>query len=184
MSLNDNGKRLWNRTYTGAGEIESLCLLPDNHILLAGNHWRAKIDPRGYLKWESAFSITDSMLQAVVLPRGEILYAGLRNRNKTVLIKTAPDNKVIYEKEISLPEAPCSVSSIFNTGPAEMMALMNFKSYQLIGWINALQGEIQKTVRIPSGLFITGMRRDMEGNLILSAFTGEILLIRNAGIAF
>ena len=69
------------------GELVKLCQLPNNYILMAGNHWRAKIDSHGYLVSESSFAATDSILNAITLPKGEILYIGIRNKNKTVFIK-------------------------------------------------------------------------------------------------
>ena len=53
--LNDNGKRLWSRTYTGNGMVVKVAECPDQKILVAGTNWRAKIDPKGYLVWESSF---------------------------------------------------------------------------------------------------------------------------------
>jgi hypothetical protein len=184
MTLNDNGKKLWSRTYTGTGEIENLSVLPDRNILMTGNHWRAKVDPRGYLIWESAFGASDSIFNAVSFPRGEIIYLGVRNKISPVLIKTGPDNKILYEKEISFPDILISAGTLFSAGPGTAIALMDFQTGQRICWINTIQGEIQKTIQIPSGMKVTGIKKDMEGNLILAAFSGEILLIKNSGIGF
>jgi hypothetical protein len=184
MSLNDNGKKLWSRTYTGIGEIENLSVLPDQHIVMTGNHWRAKIDPRGYLIWESAFGAADSILNAVASPRGEILFLAVRNKINPVLIKTGPDNKIVYEKEIILPEKLISAGTLIDTGPGTAIALLDFQTGQKICWLNTIHGDIQKTVPIPSGMKITGIRKDIEGNLMLAAFSGEILLIKNSGISF
>jgi hypothetical protein len=184
MSLNDHGKKLWSRTYTGMGEIKNLSMLPGNRILLTGNRWRAKIDPRGYLVWESAFGATDSIFNSVVSPRGEILYLGIRNRNKPVLIKTGPENKMIYEKEVNVPEILISSGTILFVGPDVVIAVLQFQDSQKICWINMLLGEIQKSVQIPQGMKITGLRKDREGNMVLSAYSGEILLIKNTGIIF
>jgi tetratricopeptide (TPR) repeat protein len=184
MSLNEYGKRLWNRTYTGIGEIVSLSLTGDKRILVTGNHWRARMDPRGYLIWETSCAATDSILNSVALPRGETLYLGLRNRSTAMLIKTGPDNKVIYEKEITTPDTLCAAGSLIYGGPGQVIALLSFPGYQSLNWINVTKGEIQKTARIPAGMTLTGIRKDLQGNLMLAAYTGEILLIKNTGITF
>jgi len=184
LSLNESGKRLWSRAYTGEGQVVNLSALPDRHILLVGDHWHAKIDPRGYLGWESAFGSSDSILNALTLPRGEIIYIGLRNRLMPVLIKTGADNKVIFEKEITLSDTLKSAGSLFYTGTTDAVAILNFSGYQSIAWINVLKGEISKTVQMPAGMNITGIRKDRGGNLILAAYTGEILIIKNKGLAF
>ncbi len=112
VALNENGKHLWNRNYTGTGELVKLCQLPNNYILMAGNHWRAKIDGHGYLVSESSFAAADSILQAITLPKGEILYIGIRNKIKTTFIKTSWDNKPIYDKEAFPQDTLYSVRSI------------------------------------------------------------------------
>ena len=184
MSLNEHGKRLWNRTYTGVGEIVGLSLSGDNRILVTGSRWRAKMDPRGYLLWESSFAGTDSIFRSVLLPRGEILYLGVRNRISTVLIKTGTDNNVIYEKEIKTTDNLSASASFIMSSPAQAIALMNFPDYQTLNWISPAQGVIQKMVRIPSGMTVTGLHTDLKGNLMLVAYSGEILLIKNSGITF
>ncbi len=182
MSLNEYGKRLWNRTYTGTGSIENLAFSPDGRILVIGNHWRAKMEPGGYLVWETAFAEKDSILKSVILPRGEMLHLGLRNRNIVVLIKTGPDGKVIYEKEISKPDTLITSSAIITGEPGQVIALMDFEGYQTLDWILQAKGEIQESIRIPEGVTIKEISRDLRGNLILTAFNGEIVLIKNSGI--
>jgi hypothetical protein len=184
ISLNENGKRLWSRTYTGTGEIVNLSMLPDNRILLVGSHWRAKIDTKGYLFSESPFGSTDSIFNAVTLPRGEILYLGLRKGNKSVMIKTGPDNKIIFEKEFSTPDKLSSVGSVLYGATGQIIALLNFPTGQCIDWINFIQGDVQKMIQMPAGMSISGIRRDQQGNLILGAFSGEIVLIKNTGLSF
>ena len=182
MSLNENGKRLWNRTYTGTGCIENLAFSPDGRIMVTGSHWRAMMEPGGYLVWETSFPEKDSILNSVMLPRGEMLHLGLRNRNNVVLIKTGPDGKVIYEKEINKPDRLSASSAMIPVGPGQVIALMDFEGYQTLDWILQAKGEIQDSIRIPEGMTIKEIRRDLRGNLILAAFNGEILLIKNSGI--
>ena len=142
------------------------------------------MDPRGYLIWETSFAATDSILNSVTLPRGEICYLGLRNRSNAMFIKTGPDNKVIYEKEIITPDRLCSAGSLIHVGPGQVIALLSFPGYQTLNWINVTKGEIQKSARIPAGMTVTGIRKDLQGNLMLAAYTGEILLLKNTGITF
>lgn len=182
VALNENGKHLWKRNYSGYGELVRLCQLPDNYMLLAGNHWRSKIDSHGYLVSESSFLPNDSILEAITLPKGEILYLGVRNKTKTILIKTSWDNKPIYDKEAFPQDTLTSVRSVIPGGAGQVIVLMDFAGYQSVSWMNTATGTITKTVRMPSGMKITAIRKDFEGNLTLVALDGEIILIKNMGI--
>ncbi len=180
-ALNEHGKKLWNRTYTGQGQIVSLRELPDNRLLVAGNHWRAKMDPRGYLVWESSFNPYDSMMNALVLPKGEILYAGVRKGSKPLIIKTTADNKVVFEKELPVPDTLISIPSLFNDTPGTAIALFSFSGRQALAVINTLKAELISLTPLPEGLNVASLRRDLQGNLLLVAHPGEILVVRLKG---
>jgi hypothetical protein len=182
VALTENGKHLWNRTYTGSGELVRLCQLPNNYLLIAGNRWRAKIDGHGYLVSESSFAPSDSILQAITLAKGEILYAGIRNKNKAIFIKTTWDNKPVYDKEPFPQDTLCSVRSIIPGKEGQVVALMDFARHQSVSWLNIATGAVVKTVQLPSGMNVTGIRKDNEGNLMLVALDGEIVLIKNTGV--
>ena len=169
------------RSYTGKGELVKLCQLPNNYILVAGNHWRAKIDARGYLVSELSFAPTDSILQATTLPKGEILYIGTRNKVKTVFIKTTWDNKPVFDKEAFPRDSLCSVRSIIAGTVGQVIALMEFTGHQSVSWININTGAVVKSVRLPLGMNVTGIRKDFEDNLVLIALDSEIILIKNTG---
>ncbi len=182
VALNENGKHLWNRSYTGNGELVKLCLLPNNYILMAGNHWRAKIDARGYLVSESSFAATDSILHAITLPKGEIMYIGTRNKFKTVFIKTSWDNKPIYDKEAFPQDSLYSVRSIIPGAEGQVISLMDFATAPVGFLAQHATGTVVRNVMLPSGMTVTGIRKDYEGNLMLVALDGEIILIKNTGM--
>jgi hypothetical protein len=180
-ALNDHGKHLWNRTYTASGELVKLCQLPNGYILMAGNHWRAKIDSHGYLTSESSFQATDSILQAITLPKGEVLYIGTRNKHKVVFIKTSWDNKPVFDKEAFPQDSLSSVPSILSGTDGQVIILLNFARYQSLVWFNTSTGAVVKTYQLPRGMNVTGIRKDYEGNLLLVALDGEIVIIKVSG---
>jgi hypothetical protein len=180
-ALNDHGKHLWNRTYTVSGELVKLCQLPNGYILMAGNHWRAKIDAHGYLTSESSFQATDSILQAITLPKGEVLYIGTRNKHKVVFIKTSWDNKPVFDKEAFPQDSLSSVPSILSGTDGQVIILLNFARYQSLVWFNTSTGAVVKTYQLPRGMNVTGIRKDYEGNLLLVALDGEIVIIKVSG---
>ncbi len=114
---------------------------------MAGNHWRAKIDARGYLVSESGFPVTDSILHAITLPKGEILYTGIRNKHKTVFIKTSWDNKPIFDKEAFQQDSLSAIRSIIPGGEGQVILLMDFTRHQSLCWLNTATGAVVRTVR-------------------------------------
>jgi hypothetical protein len=182
--LNENGKRLWGRTYTGKGEIIQIAESSDQKLLLTGNHWRAKIDPKGYLLWETGFNVTDSIVASQIMSKGEICYLGYRNSNKMVLIKTSGDNKLLLEKELTLPEIQSTVQSVEKGGPNQLIMLVKFEDHQSINWINTMSGEISASMRVEDGAGLTGLAIDRKNNLLIQAFNGEIVVIKNNGTVF
>jgi hypothetical protein len=182
--LNESGKRLWGRTYTGNGQIIGISECPDRKILITGNFWRAKIDPRGYLAWESMFNPTDSMLATQVMPRGELLFAGIRNSDRMILIKTSAENKTVYEKEITLPDFPNGINTIINGSLNQLIMLVTCRTSQFICWVNASSGELLKTVPVPSGIAAAELVTDQKNNLLISAQNGSMILVKINGVAF
>lgn len=182
--LNENGKRLWSRTYTGTGEIIQLSECPDQRILVAGDHWSAKIDPKGYLVWESSVVKPDSLLVAGVLPRGEICYMGIRNNGKMICSKYSPDNRLIIEKEVRLIGAPSGITRFIQGEQNQVIAVFTYSGYQTINWINTTTCDIMATKNIPDGLIISEIISDRKSNLLLVACKNEIILIRNNSTAF
>jgi hypothetical protein len=182
--LNENGKRLWGRTYTGKGEIVQISEFTDQKILITGDRWRAKIDPKGYLVWESSLNASDSIVASQVLPKGEIYYLGFRNSSKLMLIRTGPDNKPVYEKEMAIPEIPVQVNTLVNGGQNQLIALLTFEQHQTIHWINTLNGAIMASARLPFGIKVDNMLTDRKNNLFLVACNGEIIVIKNNGLIF
>jgi tetratricopeptide (TPR) repeat protein len=182
--LNESGKRLWGRTYTGNGEIVEIAECPDQKMLIVGNRWKAKIDTKGYLIWESPFSNTDSILAAQVLPKGELAYLGLRNNGKLVLIKTNPDNKSVFEKEIALADIPVQINSLIRGGMNQLIALITCKENQFLCWINTSSGELLTSALIPHGIMATGIKPDNKNNQMHIARNSGIVLIKNNGLVF
>ena len=184
IALNENGKRLWNRTYTGHGQVTGLTKISDGSIVLTGNHWRARLDPKGYLKWEAPFNSADSIMVSTGLAKGDMLYFGIRNRQKLVVIKTNLDNKILLEKEYTPVEIPFSLKSIVQVSQNQAIALAGYASHQSILWINMLNGEIQKSLVVPTNLKISDIQKDLQGNLLIVAFTGQVFLLKNSGFSF
>jgi len=110
------------------------------------------------------------------------LYIGTRDKVKTVFIKTTWDNKPVFDKEAFPQDSLCSVRSIIPGTVGQVIALMDFPRHQSVSWININTGAVVKTVPLPLGMTVTGIRKDFEDNLVLVALDGEIILVKNTGL--
>jgi hypothetical protein len=181
--LNEAGKRLWGRTYTGNGGIIYVTELPDQKMLMVGNSWRAKIDYRGYIVWESR-TAGDSIIAASLLQRGEIAYLSLRDHHKLFFSKTSLENKLTLEKEIIVPELPLAVNILSPSSGNQLLILMTFNNYQIISWMNTSNGIINNSVRLPERFQIEDLRIDRKNNLLMQSGKGDILLVKNTNTSF
>jgi hypothetical protein len=109
---------------------------------------------------------------------------GLRNSGKLILIKTGPDNKPLFEKELATPEISVQVNSFIRGGLNQLILLLSYEQHQTLHWINTSNGEIVTSSRIPFGIRANGIVTDRKSNLLMLACNGEIILIKNNGTVF
>lgn len=79
----ESGKIIWERRYTGAGTIVGMETGSLNEVYAAGYHWCIKMDPNGYILWESYTSSGDSILAMTT-----------NNLGETVLLCLSPDQQL------------------------------------------------------------------------------------------
>jgi hypothetical protein len=182
LALNENGRRLWSRTYTGTGEVVQISECKDQQLLITGNHWSVKTDPRGYLVWETSFQPADSIIAAQVLPQGSIYYVGFRNRQQLVLIKAGADGKTVTEKELLPGRDFTQVYSFTRAGQNQMIVLAGSGDRTMVFWINSVNGEIIKSSEVSQ--VVRSALTDRSNNLLLAGCNKGLLLIRNNGPAF
>lgn len=182
--LNDNGKRLWGRTYSGTGQIVSINRCAGNRMLLTGNHWCAKIDHRGYLIWESSLAPSDSIVASSVTPKGENLFLVVRNNSKVLLIKTNWENKPVFEKELAVGGVPVKIESLVSNANNVLAALITFADHQSVQWINTSNGTITSSARLPESMRFSGLYTDNQQNLVLVTCHNQLIVIRNNGFNF
>jgi hypothetical protein len=97
------------------------------------------------------------------------------------LIKTSWDNKPVFDKEAFAQDSLIGVRSVIKGAEGQVIALMDFARHQSVSWLSVATGAVVKTVQLPRGMNVSGIRRDPEGNLMLVALDGEIILIKNSG---
>jgi hypothetical protein len=178
--INNEGRKLWKRTYTGTGEINSLAPAPDNNIVMAGSRWATKMTPKGYLMWEAVFEPSDSITGAAVSNTGEVYFAGIRNSENPVLYKYSANGYREWAKEYEsfsavekLTDIICYGDRIFISGSTVLQSfIQTFNS----------SGSLISMKSLPHGLVITDMITDKNGNMLIELLTNDILVIKNSGV--
>jgi hypothetical protein len=79
---------------------------------------------------------------------------------------------------------PVKVTKMIRGSQNQLIAVFTFDQYQTLNWINTANGEISTTARIPDGFRVDEILTDRNNNLLLAACKGEIIVVRNNGIAF
>jgi hypothetical protein len=159
MVINDEGKKLWKRTYTGKGEVNSLALSPDNNIIMAGSKWATKMNPKGYLLWEVTFEPFDSITGVAISNTGEVYFAGMRDSEKSVLYKYSANGYKQWDRDFE-----------------------SFSDVEKISRIICFQDRIIITGNTVIQSFIHTLNSDLNGNLLIEILTDDILIIKNSGI--
>lgn len=183
MLLNPSGKKMWSRDYSVPGQIHGLFEVADNQILLAGTHWLAEIDNMGYIRWESNMVLNDSITAATVLPSDDIVYTGIRN-NRLFVIKTDRNNNKQFEKEFEVDGQLMAITHLISGSNGQLAGICADDNSSVIHWINNTTGTVEKTMTLPGSFKVTGMLPDKQGNILLVAANGQILLLKNLGFTF
>lgn len=181
--LNNAGKRLWNRIYTGEGKINDLYVTAQNNIILAGNSWGFAIDPKGYLKWEVYFNPTDSITTVTDLSDGTVCFAGIEPAKGIILYAYQPNGKWKWGKSYGLDGEQASVKCLANDGKiisiaGEMIGLSVVVQFDALG--NHLY-----TKQIPYSINLSMIANDKQNNLLLILNdSSDLIIVKNNTFRF
>jgi len=73
--LNQNGKKLWSRTYSSSGKVYDLAVFNTTTYLTTGS-WVCAINDKGYLIWDHIFADGQLITAVEAKPDGSVLFAG------------------------------------------------------------------------------------------------------------
>jgi hypothetical protein len=178
--INDEGKKLWKRTYTGTGEVNSLALCQDNNIIMAGSKWAVKMNPKGYLLWEVTFEPFDSITGVAVSNKGEVYFAGIRDKEKSVLYKYSSNGYKEWDRDFESFSAVENISRII-CYEDRIIITGNTVLQSFIHTLNS-GGNLIASKSLPRNLIITDINTDLSGSLLIELLTDDILIIKNSGI--
>ena len=178
--INSEGRKLWKREYTGAGEVNSLALSADNNIIMAGSKWGTKMNLKGYLLWEVTFEPYDSITGVAVSNTGDVYFAGIRDSEKSVLYKYSANGHKQWDRDFesfsaveNLSKIICFEDRIIITGNTILQSF--------ILTLNS-GGNLIANKSLSKNLIITDIATDLYGNLLIEFLTDDILVIKNSGI--
>ncbi len=180
MVINDEGKKLWKRIYTGKGEVNSLALSTDNNIIMAGSKWAAKMNPKGYLLWEVTFEPFDSITGVAISNTGGVYFAGIRDSEKSVLYKYSANGYKEWDRDFESFSDVENISGII-CFQDRIIITGNTVIQSFIHTLNS-GGNLIANKSLPRNLIITDITTDLNGNLLIEILTDDILIIKNSGI--
>ncbi len=180
--LNDQGKRLWGRTYTGKGRVTDIDETRDGEFILTGTRWFARINASGYLKNEYRFQATDSVFACI--PSGNAMsFLVKRDSVNILLVNLDASGNLSSQKMIDLPKIPFIIESVAEVNNT-FITLNTFADYQSINVIQVPDGKLISSVKLPSGMQFSTITADRKNNLLITGCNSEIILIKNNGTTF
>lgn len=181
MVINNSGKKLWSRTYTSPGEINSLNIDFEDNILVAGSKWCFRLNQKGYLLWENQFNVNDSITCAANLVDGSSFIAGVKDSVTFVLARIAKNGNLVWKKEIGNPDGIVP-EKIIQLSDGKIFAKGKMTDGNAIILFNQ-DGLLINTIPSPTGSLIHDFIVDKQGNLVVQySYNDNIFVIRSSGI--
>jgi hypothetical protein len=180
MVINNDGIKLWERTYTSSGEITGVIAGLDNDIVVGGSGWTFKMDPKGYIIWEYPFESNDSISCMTQLSDGSLIFGGSRDSTKRILIKIDSNGRKVWEKTYNITDASV-LKSLRPIGQSGYLGYLNSPVLKTLVYYNS-EGDELKQIQLPYFSGINSYMMDSHGNLMIQMTTeANITLIKNTG---
>ena len=181
MSLNEMGRKLWDRTYSGFGEVKSLEIMPDQTVLVVTGDWISRMDSRGYIRWEYMPPSDNIYLCGMASGNGEYYIGGIRNAGGLILTKFSADGKKKWDKHLALPDSIESIVKMTEAGTNKLLLAVTYKNAgNGIIWINGMNGELLKDKHVARDR-IMDFLIDNEYNLWLMLESENAIIIKTNG---
>jgi outer membrane protein assembly factor BamD (BamD/ComL family) len=170
VKLNAQGKKLWDRTYTQGGIINSIALHPDNTAFIAGENWVFALDENGYLLWESLLEAGNKATAVNLDATGKVVFAGSAGSKGFAKAFDTQGNKV-WETPFEMDSltqithiTPLADLSIICSGNTPDQAILMTKIDQT-GKVAA-----SKKFSLPNGIKLNGII-EAGGNFVIVSAT-------------
>lgn len=180
MVINNNGMKLWERTYTSSGAITGMLTGLDDNIVVGGSGWIFKMTPKGYIMWEHPGVIGDSISCINRLSDGSILLGGVRDTTKRFISALDSKGRKMWEKMYDNDEMAL-LKRIQTLSPSGYLGYLVSPSGEMLAYYYP-EGDERKEVLMPGNISIKSYLIDDRGNLmILLTAEGNITLLKNSG---
>lgn len=170
--LKDTGKRLWNRTYSGKGEISSVKTDANGKIYFAAGRWAVKTDNNGYILWEYTPQQQDSLLSLDIARTGDVVLAGTDGTKQLVVTRLnslgKPTARYVFPSIANLDQ----ITAIRISASGEWFVIGNSPGYAVCARISD-KGQLLNEYR-----FNTPFHNEIK-DIILASDGKPVLLIQN-----
>ncbi len=170
--LKDSGKRLWDRTYSGKGEISCVKTDGNGKIYFAAGRWAAKTDNNGYIQWEYIPQQQDSLLAMDIAKTGDVVLAGTDGTKQLVVTRLnslgKPAGRYVFPSIANLAQ----VAGIRLSASGEMFVIGNSPDYAVCARISN-KGQLLNEYR-----FVSPYHNELK-DFIFDSDGKPVLLIQN-----
>lgn len=180
--LHEQGKRLWARTYTGKGRIIYTGETKDGNMIVAGTSWCAKITPKGYILGEHKFD-TDSVVACNLANDNSVHIVAIRDSATIVMHGLDATFKPAAGKIPQLSALKCRVNSVVRGNDGILAMLLTFDDHQAIYRVDGKTGNVVSKIELPAGVLFDSLEVDKRNNLVIEACDGQVIIIKNNGLA-
>ncbi len=182
LKVNNNGRKLWSRSFSMAKFIHQLITNADQTAYIAAGGWVAAIDKMGYIIWDKIMEQGQNITSVNVDINGNPVFAGTFN-NKGYVFSADNKGKQLWENSFDIADTENVYVKELAGSDTQIIAWCQVGStIQSVAFSN--KGEFLKTnvYDLPGGISINGITKLGSNQLIISAThhsqTNDIVLFK------
>lgn len=169
IRVNEDGKKLWSRTYSQGGKIYNVALDKNNIGYVANETWYFAIDEMGYLKWDKIVDAEIKITAVKVLGSGNIVFAGTKGQQGYVIACNA-DGTQVWESEFDAKSLSEIQSITLLANNSVLCAGTSADDKIIIVKIDEFgKASSPKVFNLPGGIVLNGIAPSGGSTVIVSA---------------
>lgn len=177
LKLNDEGKKLWTRTYSGQGNAFDMKFDNDQNIVVAAGSWIYKMDQQGYLIWENLSERGDSLMTFGFNAMG-VIAAGIKDSTTLVVKQFDTNGNAVMTKYNEGMSAGSFVRDMVVLPNNKLLLSGKFKESSQLAICDS-QGNVQNVINVTSDPDLpVRLKVNSAGEVFLLTANHDLLLIK------
>lgn len=169
IRVNEDGKKLWSRTYSQGGNIYSVALDKNNTGYVANETWYFALDEMGYLRWDNIVDTTIKITAVKVLESGNVVFAGIKD-DEGYAIACNADGTQVWETSFEAKNLTEVESITLLSNNTVLCAGTSADDKVIITKIDEFgKASSPKVFNLPGGIILNGIAPSGGNTAIVSA---------------